>query len=289
MTAQALATFDGADTPFYSMKTTLDGVPFLLDFAFNVRAACWYLSVYTTEGDPLALGLKLCPKWDLLIKCADDRRPKGKLIVESNTADISPPGLGDLAPGARCVLAYVPIGDIEAGQQAALAAAGGAGGGSGGGRGGGGSGGGGGGGAPGPPGPAGPPGAPGAPGATGAPGSPGTPGAPGAPGSLAIYVPFGIGTTTSATLLPAGAVVSRRTVIIDTPFAGGTPAVEIGILGNLSLVLASGLYDPAFATVYGDPVVVPIGASPVAIVVTVLGGATSGSGHVFIEYGVTTS
>lgn len=111
MSAQILST--GAD-PFYKQTMGLDGTPYSLRFAFNLRAACWYLDLSTLDGELLAAGMKLVCNWDLLRKCKNALRPPGKLFVISNTTDLSPPGLGDLAAGARCLLIYLPLANIRA-------------------------------------------------------------------------------------------------------------------------------------------------------------------------------
>lgn len=111
-----IPTLDGS-TPSYTQRTTLDGVPFQLFFQYNRRQDCWYVSIATVDGQDIWNGLKLVCNWDLLLGCADSRRPAGRLFVTSNTADTSTPGLDDLGPGARCSLAYVPLADAVAVQE----------------------------------------------------------------------------------------------------------------------------------------------------------------------------
>src|ERR1700735_88143 len=104
MSNQLVPTPDGT-TPVYSETVALDGTPYLLEFNFNQRCACWYLSLQTIDGDDIADGLKLVVGWNLLIKCASPNRPPGWLFVLSNTPDSSTPGLDDLNPnGGRCLL-----------------------------------------------------------------------------------------------------------------------------------------------------------------------------------------
>jgi hypothetical protein len=111
MPAQIIPT--SAD-PFCTQTTTLDGTPYVLTFAFNARAACFYLSLATLDGEPVASGLKLVCQWNLLLKCASPLRPPGMLLVVSNTNDNSTPGLGDLVPGGRCQLVYLPAANVAA-------------------------------------------------------------------------------------------------------------------------------------------------------------------------------
>jgi hypothetical protein len=94
--------------PFYTFSADLDGTEFFFRMSYNSREDRWYLSVYTAEGSPIALSIKLVTNWPLLNRKAwDPRAPKGVLYV----AGVSPPGLNDLAPGARCQLVYLTSDD----------------------------------------------------------------------------------------------------------------------------------------------------------------------------------
>jgi hypothetical protein len=104
----------GPPNPFSTQTTTLDGVPFLLSFAYSQRECCWYLSLATVDGDPIWGAVKLVCSWPLFKACADARKPAGDLIVISSTQDLSPPGLNDLQPGGRCALMYVTAADEAA-------------------------------------------------------------------------------------------------------------------------------------------------------------------------------
>lgn len=111
MTAIAIPTT--AD-PYTSQTTGLDGVPYVLTFAYGQRSDTWTLSIAMVDGTPIASGLKLVCLWDLLAQTVDPNRPPGMLFVLSSTTDLSPPGLEDLAPGGRCTLIYTPAADVAA-------------------------------------------------------------------------------------------------------------------------------------------------------------------------------
>jgi uncharacterized protein DUF6983 len=110
----ALLVPTGAD-PIYTETVSLDGTAFLLRFAFNVRAASWYLDLVTLDGEVVCAGIKLVCNWNLLIKCASALRPQGQLLVITATIDSSTPGLLDLLPQGRCSLVYWPAADVAAG------------------------------------------------------------------------------------------------------------------------------------------------------------------------------
>ena len=105
MTIQTIPTFS---EPFYTEMSTIEGVSYLLSFAYAQREACWYLSIADANGVDIYNGIKLIVGNRLLKKCRDPRRPPGEFIVLSGTTDLSPPGLKDLVAGAgRCTLYYV--------------------------------------------------------------------------------------------------------------------------------------------------------------------------------------
>src|SRR5208337_3025019 len=100
MAIQIIPTFAA---PFYTQTTTIEGVAYLLSFAYAQREACWYLSVADANGVDIVNGIKLIVGNRLLLKCKDPRRPPGELLVLSGTQDTTPPGLLDLVVGAgRC-------------------------------------------------------------------------------------------------------------------------------------------------------------------------------------------
>jgi hypothetical protein len=112
MTAQIIVT--GAD-PFYSQETTLEGVRYLLDFAYSQREHVWRLSIsLAADGTELASGIKLLCGRDFCKYRTDVRLPPGKLVVLPNGTDDTPPDLEELGEGRRCELVYFPLSDVEA-------------------------------------------------------------------------------------------------------------------------------------------------------------------------------
>jgi hypothetical protein len=105
MTVQLIPTFN---EPSSVQHTTLEGTTFGLQFDFNQRCACWYLSIADTDGVDIYNGVKLICGFPLLRKCADPRRPPGELYVLSATPDLTPPGRGELDQDTgRCSLLYI--------------------------------------------------------------------------------------------------------------------------------------------------------------------------------------
>lgn len=111
MTVQLIPTFN---SPFFSQTTTLEGVSYLLNFAYSQREDAWYMSMADANGVDIYNGIKLICSAPpsapnaLLFKCKDPRRPIGDFFVLSGTQDVSPPGLNDLVLNSgRCQLFYM--------------------------------------------------------------------------------------------------------------------------------------------------------------------------------------
>lgn len=105
MTVQIIPTYD---TPFWTQTTTLEGQTFQLEFAFNHREGCWYVSIADSAGVDIYNGCKLLCLQLLLRKCRDPRRPAGEFFVFDATGSNTPPGLSDLLPSVgRCTLVYL--------------------------------------------------------------------------------------------------------------------------------------------------------------------------------------
>ena len=112
MTAAQAGDFQIIDTsadPFYSQVTDLDGINYILSFAYNQRETCWYLSIADIQANDLMTGIKIVSNWKLLRRGSDTGLPPGELVARSYTQDDSPPGLDDFGPGKRVELVYIPV------------------------------------------------------------------------------------------------------------------------------------------------------------------------------------
>ena len=97
-------------TPFFTETVTLTGTDYDLAFQYCQREDRWYLSVYTTEGDPIYVGQKIVPSIPLFRKCADGRKPLGTIVAQTLTLDDTPPRLLEL--GDRIKLYYYEPGEL---------------------------------------------------------------------------------------------------------------------------------------------------------------------------------
>jgi hypothetical protein len=96
-----------ANDPFYRQVTALSGIDYQLEFAYNQREDCWYMTIGDNEGNVMFQGLKLVVGWPIFAGLRHANLPPGQLVVISNTISDDTPGLDDLAPGARCELCYI--------------------------------------------------------------------------------------------------------------------------------------------------------------------------------------
>ena len=102
------------DTAFFQARLDLDGVPFLLDFAWNARGGddgTWTVSLSTPDGVPLVSGVSIVSNRLLWKRYAHDTRlPAGDLLAYDATGQISAPGYGDLS--TRVTLYYIEAADL---------------------------------------------------------------------------------------------------------------------------------------------------------------------------------
>ncbi len=91
--------------PHFSQQTALDGTTYLLDFDWNEREGAWYFGISTAEGDPIAVGRRVCASWPLLRNVVDARRPVGEIFPTDSGPDGIDPAFADL--GTRVTLVYV--------------------------------------------------------------------------------------------------------------------------------------------------------------------------------------
>jgi len=105
MTIQIVPT--SPDEAFYSQRTTLDGVVYVLTFRLNQRENTYRFDLALSDGTLLASGVKVVCNRPLLERIAWNlQAPKGVLVAIAGGADESCPGLGELGEGRRVTLYY---------------------------------------------------------------------------------------------------------------------------------------------------------------------------------------
>ena len=96
----------------YQQVTTLDGVDFILTFAYNLRDGFWYLDVLDQDGNVIVPNVKIVVNWDLLQRSTDPRKPAGALMAYDTTAQELDPGLDDF--GTRVQILYLTAEEVRA-------------------------------------------------------------------------------------------------------------------------------------------------------------------------------
>lgn len=101
-----------SSSAFFEQFTQLDGIEYLLRFKWSDREGCWYLGIYSQNGDPIAVGVRLVVSWPLLRRFRDPRTPPGILVC----VDTSERGQDIIAAtdlGSRVLLMYVPADELN--------------------------------------------------------------------------------------------------------------------------------------------------------------------------------
>jgi len=95
----------------WSQRTSLDGVDYQLDFAWNGRAGAWYLSVSTIQGDALVIGMKLVTNRPLLHRFHHiPGVPPGEIVALDESASIPWANYNELSNGVD--LFYLEAADL---------------------------------------------------------------------------------------------------------------------------------------------------------------------------------
>lgn len=99
-----------ASSLYFNQLTQLEGVEYLLQFAWSAREEAWYLTIADQDGNPLAQSLKLVLNVRLLRRFTSAALPPGVLFL----ADFTGTGLDMTQPtdlGVGYQLAYVTSDD----------------------------------------------------------------------------------------------------------------------------------------------------------------------------------
>lgn len=96
----------------WAQETTLDGVRYILHFAYNQREDAWYVSLHDVDDVPLSSGAKIVVNWFLFLRTISPTMPLGKFFVSDTTGGARDPGRNDL--GARVKLLYIEASDVAA-------------------------------------------------------------------------------------------------------------------------------------------------------------------------------
>lgn len=93
------------------------------------------------------------------------------------------------------------------------------------------------------------------------------------------------GSQSSATQIPANAIITYSEVKVETPYSGGA-TIQLGISGTTNLFQDTGDSVATVAGEYGVPQDTSVGSSAAALLVTVGGSPSAGAGHAIVRYTV---
>ena len=87
-------------------RVVLDGVQYQIRFTWSEAAKRWSFGLYTMQKEPIAVGIRLVPRFPLNLQVVDERMPLGVFGVYG---DLDAVGRGDFLNG-RATFSYVSPG-----------------------------------------------------------------------------------------------------------------------------------------------------------------------------------
>lgn len=108
--------FDSAN-PHFAQVVELDGQQYRMRVCYNQRADRYVLDMALADGTPFVAGMRIIPERDLLRRYIyHSAHPGGALFCKllDVTSDAAP-AFGELGPGKRCTLWYIPVDDLVTG------------------------------------------------------------------------------------------------------------------------------------------------------------------------------
>lgn len=97
----------------YTERVTLDGIEYAFLFSYSTREEVWYMSLFATDGTPIASSVKLVCNYRLMQRNRHPSLPSGLLVVLSTGSD-EPPKQDELGEGKRCGLMYLTKEEVDA-------------------------------------------------------------------------------------------------------------------------------------------------------------------------------
>ena len=91
-------------------RVALGGVQYQIRFSWNDTAKRWSFGLYTIQKDPIAIGLRLVPRFPLNLQMTDELFPNGVFGVYTDLESI---GRDDFING-KAAFAFIPLADDTA-------------------------------------------------------------------------------------------------------------------------------------------------------------------------------
>lgn len=101
------------DLPHYAMQVTLDELPLTLEFRWNTRESCWYMSCLNDdESEYYFVNSKVLPDWPIGRRRARVRKELGLFMAVDLNGEGIGPGVDEL--GGRIELVYYSRDELAA-------------------------------------------------------------------------------------------------------------------------------------------------------------------------------
>lgn len=88
----------------YTVQANLGGTVYGFAVAWNTRAEAWEIGITTAGGDPIVMGQRIVPDYQLFRPFNDPRLPAGRILCLDLTGTGAYPTRTNL--GSDCVVAY---------------------------------------------------------------------------------------------------------------------------------------------------------------------------------------
>ena len=86
-------------------RVVLDGTQYLIRFTWSMAARRWAFGLYTMLNEPIAIGIKLVPRFPLNYQIVDERFPTGVFGVFTDLDVIERNTFND----RKAAFAYIPL------------------------------------------------------------------------------------------------------------------------------------------------------------------------------------
>jgi len=86
-------------------KVVLDNIAYLIRFTWNMAAKRWSFGLYSMQKEPIAIGIRIVPRFPLNMQIRDDRFPYCVFGAMTNLASI---GRDDFKNG-NAKFVYLPV------------------------------------------------------------------------------------------------------------------------------------------------------------------------------------
>ena len=97
---------------FWREQLTLDDEIFVFYFKWNALNAFWVMDIYNRDEEPIIVGIKIVPNYDLLAAYNTNAQPKGNIICQNIVGTFDEIGRFDMSQ--KFELVYYNVGELDA-------------------------------------------------------------------------------------------------------------------------------------------------------------------------------